>query len=215
LQKSDLQTRIWWCPTGPFSFLPIHAAGTYDGDNAECLSDYAISSYIPTLDSLLNPPPPNVAEPNVLAVIQSEMPDCRLNLSFASKELETIEQHVPTKWLTRLGTKATPTTVKSVLSSLPNASFAHFACHGLQDISNPLNSALLLGDGDLKVSKIMQARAPNASVAFLSACETAKGDRKIPDEAMHLAATMLFAGFRGVVGTMWSVYSVILVNSLN
>ena len=44
------------------------------------------------------------------------------------------------------------------------------------------------------------------SLAFLSACETAKGDSKTPDEAIHLAATLLFqlfAGFRGVVATMW------------
>jgi CHAT domain-containing protein len=40
-------------------------------------------------------------------------------------------------------------------------------------------------------------------LAFLSACETAKGDEKSPDEAMHLAATMIFAGFRGVIATMW------------
>jgi CHAT domain-containing protein len=140
----------------------------------------------------------------MLAVIQHEMPsDRRLNLPFTTKELDMIERHVPKKWLTRLGTKDAPTSMERVLSHLPDASFAHFACHGSQDIINPLNSALLLGDGDLKVSKIMQNNLPNASLVFLSACETAKGDENIPDEAMHLAATMLFVGFRGVVGTMW------------
>jgi CHAT domain-containing protein len=64
-------------------------------------------------------------------------------------------------------------------------------------------SALLLDDGDLKVSNIVGQHIPNASLAFLSACETAKGDQRTPDEVVHLAATMLFAGFRGVVGTMW------------
>jgi CHAT domain-containing protein len=116
-----------------------------------------------------------------------------------------IERHVPKTWLTKLGTKEEPASVGRVLSLLPDASFVHFACHGLQDLVDPLESALLLGDGDLKVSKIMQNSIQNASLAFLSACETAKGDEKIPDEAMHLAGTMLFAGFRGVVGTMWSV----------
>ena len=23
---------IWWCPTGPLAFLPLHAAGIYDLD---------------------------------------------------------------------------------------------------------------------------------------------------------------------------------------
>ncbi|KAJ7431489.1 hypothetical protein FB451DRAFT_421107 [Mycena latifolia] len=43
------------------------------------------------------------------------------------------------------------------------------------------------------------------SLAFLGACETAKGDRIVPDESMHLTATLLFAGFRGVVATMWTM----------
>jgi CHAT domain-containing protein len=141
----------------------------------------------------------------MVAVIQSEMPhNHQLDLHFASKELDTIKEHVPEEWLTSLVTN-TDTTVANVLSTLPSTSFAHFACHGRQDITNPLNSALILADGDLKVSKIMEIHIPNASLAFLSAGETAKGDTKLPDEAMHLAATMLFAGYRGVVGTMWSV----------
>jgi CHAT domain-containing protein len=139
-------------------------------------------------------------------VIQAEMPgDRRLDLPFTLKELAMIEQHVPKRWLTKLGTKDEPTSVGRVLSLLPDASFVHFACHGSKDLVNPLESALYLGDGDLKVSKIMQNPIQNASLAFLSACETAMGDEKVPDEAIHLAATMLFAGFRGVVGTMWSV----------
>ena len=94
---------------------------------------------------------------------------------------------------------------QSALTPLESASLTHFACHGSQDLINPLDSALHLSDGDLKVSKIMEQHMPTASLAFLSACETAKGDEKTPDEAIHLASTMLFTGFRGVVGTMWYV----------
>jgi CHAT domain-containing protein len=42
-----------------------------------------------------------------------------------------------------------------------------------------------------------------AYLAFLGACETAKGDREQSDQAIHLAATMLFVGFKSVVATMW------------
>ncbi|KAF8998730.1 hypothetical protein BDQ17DRAFT_1361830 [Cyathus striatus] len=52
-----------------------------------------------------------------------------------------------------------------------------------------------LKDGNLKISRIMEERMPNAALAFLCACETAM--------AMHLGATLLFSGFRGVVATMW------------
>ncbi|KAF8891114.1 CHAT domain-containing protein [Gymnopilus junonius] len=47
--------RIWWCPTGPFAFLPIHAAGIYyhgKSTPGTCLADFAVSSYIPTLSTL-------------------------------------------------------------------------------------------------------------------------------------------------------------------
>jgi len=30
--------------------------------------------------------------------------------------------------------------------------------------------------------------------------------KKLPDEAMHIAGTMLFGGFCSVVGTMWTIY---------
>ncbi|KAG2156776.1 uncharacterized protein EDB93DRAFT_1101209 [Suillus bovinus] len=41
--------------------------------------------------------------------------------------------------------------------------------------------------------------------AFLSACETAVGDFSTPDEVIHLAAGLQFAGVRSVVGTLWKV----------
>jgi CHAT domain-containing protein len=39
----------------------------------------------------------------------------------------------------------------------------------------------------------------------LSACQTATGDKALSDEAIHLAAGMLFAGYGGVIATMWSI----------
>jgi CHAT domain-containing protein len=94
--------------------------------------------------------------------------------------------------------------VQDVLSHLSSSHIVHFACHGKQDAVAPLESRLILHDGHpLKVSEIMKQPMPYASLAFLSACETAMGAEELPDEAMHLAASLLFAGFRGVVGTMW------------
>jgi len=51
----------------------------------------------------------------------------------------------------------------------------------------------------------MQQSMPNASLAFLSACETAMGNENLPDEVIHLGSTLLFAGFHGVIATMWWV----------
>src|ERR1700761_321687 len=41
--------------------------------------------------------------------------------------------------------------------------------------------------------------------AFLSACETATGEEKVSDEALHITAGMLAAGCRSAIGTMWSI----------
>ena len=83
----------------------------------------------------------------------------------------------------------------------------HFACHGYQDPHNPLESGFVMQDGMLAVAKLMSLSLENAFLAFLSACETAKADKAQPNQAIHLAATMLFAGFKSVVGTMWFVNS--------
>jgi CHAT domain-containing protein len=45
----------------------------------------------------------------------------------------------------------------------------------------------------------------DAEFAYLSACQTSTGDEQLSEEAVHLAAGMLAAGFKGVVATMWSI----------
>jgi CHAT domain-containing protein len=82
------------------------------------------------------------------------------------------------------------------------ANIVHLACHGVQDVSDATQSGFCLGDGRLTIPKIMELRLDNVSLAFLSACETAKGDQNQPDQVMHLAAAMLFSGFKSVVATM-------------
>lgn len=122
------------------------------------------------------------------------------------KELQMIKDRVPVEWLVTLGDSlAAPASIEAVLSSLSSSSIVHFACHGHQDVRRPLESSLILHDGDLKISRIMAHEMPNAKLAFLSACQTATGAQNLPDEVIHLAATLLFCGFRGVVATMWSV----------
>jgi len=90
-----------------------------------------------------------------------------------------------------------------VLSRITQANILHLASHGFQHPTDPLQSGFVLRDRMLTISELMALNHPNAFLAFLSACETAKGDEQQPDQAVHLAATMLFAGFRSVIGTMW------------
>jgi CHAT domain-containing protein len=189
---------LWWCPTGPFAFLPLHAAGRYHTEEPESVSDYVISSYTPTIKALLGDLPVYNDSFKMMVVIQSETPGQR-SLPYTLEELRKIETHVPEEELVKLVSGS----VQDVMLNLPATSIAHFACHGHQNSQNPLESALLLKDGPLKVSQIMRQSIPHGSLAFLSACQTAMGDENLPDEVIHLGATLLFAGFRGVVATMW------------
>ena len=81
----------------------------------------------------------------------------------------------------------------------------HLACHASQHEEIPLKSSIHLHDGPLELSEIIKKNLRNADFAFLSACQTSKGDAKLAEEAVHLASGMLAAGYRSVVGTMWSV----------
>lgn len=94
-------------------------------------------------------------------------------------------------------------TVDAVLQRLPNASIVHLACHGRQHPTSSLSSGFAFQDGPLTILQLMQVTTPKAFFAFLSACESAMGDRSQPDELVHLAAAFLFLGFKSIVGTLW------------
>ena len=96
-------------------------------------------------------------------------------------------------------------TVDVVLESMETFSWVHLACHASQEITNPLMSAIHLYDRPLTLSEIMKKKLPNAGLAFMSACQTSSGDENLPEEAIHLAAGMLAAGYRSVVATLWSI----------
>lgn len=188
-----------WCATGLFSFLPIHAAGCYDAGLVDCTSDYVISTYTPIIGVLLAPDPPPMEPFKVMAVIESS------SLPSTREELLKIEQYVAGDSLIKFGTPGTQASIETVASRLSAASIVHFACHGKQDSVKPLESGLEIGGKRLTIARIMKELVPNGSLAFLSACETAMGDKKIPDEAMNIGASLLFTGFRSVVATMWYV----------
>ncbi|KAJ7233553.1 CHAT domain-containing protein [Mycena rebaudengoi] len=163
--------RIWWCPTGPLAFLPIHAAGVYE------------------LQILV------VTQPSAKG--QSYLPGTQ-------EEIKCIQQHARGKahlqWLDE-----EMATIDKVQKGMTNSRWVHFACHGVQSDS-PTESALLLaGSSQLTLSNIIQLSLPNADLAFLSACQTATGSQELQDESVHLTAGMLLAGYRGVIGTMWSI----------
>ncbi|KAJ7197873.1 TPR-like protein [Mycena rebaudengoi] len=201
--------RIWWCPTGPLSFLPIHAAGLYGQSQApgSKLSDFLISSYTPSLTALIEGFRAHSgiqAELQLLAVTQSSAMG-QSYLPGTLDEIKYIQQHVKGKKVHLQWLDEEMATIDEVQEGMKNSRWVHFACHGVQSDS-PTESALLLaGSSRLTLSNIIQLSLPNADLAFLSACQTATGSQELQDESVHLTAGMLLAGYRGVIGTMWSI----------
>ena len=200
--------------------MPLHAAQSADGKRAS--TQFFVTSYTPTLEALITTQSSNVvtaADPNVVVVVQSAAEGFP-TLEFAKTEYARIQDVVPIKFMLNVdGTRVNPNngtipaledggraTIQCVLDRLNDTSIVHFACHGIQDAASPLDSALILSDGKLTISKMQSVlRTSPASLAFLSACESATGDASQPDEVIHMAAAMLSIGFRSTVATMWCV----------
>ncbi|KAI9574317.1 CHAT domain-containing protein [Boletus coccyginus] len=205
-------SRIFWCPTGPFMFLPIHGAGFYDTQHVQPghkVSDFVVSSYIPTLSILMLPPHSSTPPSSHLRLLTVRQPpsDGLSHLPGVATELTHIREVIagsPSAHITLV--ESPESTVEEVLELMKEADWVHFACHGIQDAVNPTNSGLCLADRRrLNLGDIIAVSRPHGGLAFLSACQTAMGDEHLSDEAIHITAGMLFAGYGGVIGTMWKI----------
>jgi CHAT domain-containing protein len=170
------------------------------------MSDYIVPSYAPTLTALLRAqqkPHNSIASQlklSVLALTYAEhptMPRLR-HVKQEASEIAAIAAAANISCHVEL-----EATKSQASAAFMTANLLHIASHGVQDESDPLKSAFILADGRLSTSEIMDMNLDNAFLAFLSACETAKGDQNYADEVIHLAATLVFAGFKSVVATMW------------
>ena len=199
--------RICWCPTGPLAFLPIHAAGLYDTAEAGSkVFDFVISSYTPTVSALLQPTSFNRNHPKILAVAQGQQSiDNFSALPSTRAEIRLVGKRAVENSVEFIVAEDDEGTVEYVLEEMKKCHWVHLACHGTQDLDNPTKSAFILADGNLELAEIIKHPLPHAEFAFLSACQTATGDPKLAEEAVHLAAGMMLAGYRSVIATMWSI----------
>jgi hypothetical protein len=210
--------RLFLCPTGMLTFLPIHVAGIYGRSSQQqeniCLSDFCVTSYTPTLGASIQTSRQSArisrADTRVL-LAAAPSPTAHNVLPAASREVEIVASIVPPHGILANGGLSVPSAVEyastahDVLRLLPETTILHLACHGKQNPSAPLESGFVMQDRMVHISDLIRLELTKARLAFLSACETAQGDLRHPDEILHLAATMLIVGFTSVVGTMWSM----------
>ncbi|KAJ7870440.1 CHAT domain-containing protein, partial [Mycena leptocephala] len=188
--------RLWWLPTGAFIRLPLHA----------CAPTYQfIHSYTATLGSLLEAysrkPSTDVPKVGIIGVAKTG-PGGYNYLMGVEPEVKNIIAAIKNTAVECLVTEqATPDAVKL---QLQGCSWIHLACHGTQDLIQPTKSRLLLYGGTLELETILRMPLSNAELSF-SACQTAMGDVGLVNESFHLGGGFVAAGFRGAIGTLWSM----------
>ncbi|KZT04056.1 uncharacterized protein LAESUDRAFT_786379 [Laetiporus sulphureus 93-53] len=156
-------SRIFWCPTGPLAFLPIHAAGIYGTAESNIkLSEFAISSYTPTLSALILPSEDNIPQNNhLLAVAQPSSDGQFFQLPGTQKKISKIKERLKRLSSMQVLLVESDGRKDDVLDKLQKCSWAHFACHGIQDLQNPVNSGLQLANNQhLKLSDIVRVTHP-------------------------------------------------------
>jgi CHAT domain/Tetratricopeptide repeat len=199
---------IWWCPTGPLTALPVHAAGHYTETGtaafpADSVPGRAVSSYTSSLSALLRAEetrPP--AHSRQLIVAMPDTPGHR-PLPGISAEVAALDRYLSAAETDKLtGPDATRV---SVLRALATHSHIHFACHGTQHPVEPSRSGLALCDGMLTTTDIASIRSSGPELVVLSACQTATANVRLTDEPKQLFAQLQYLGYRSVISTMWAV----------
>jgi len=194
--------RMWWIPTGPLGFLPLHAA---DGQApGESTLSRVVSSYTPSVRALAHARTRAGSERSAQTLVvgmpctpgEADLPDALLEAKLVSQRAPGARELI--------GPDAT---CAAVMAALPDSAWAHFACHAVTAPS-PSDSQLLLHDHDqrqLTVSAVSRLRLDRAELAYLSACHTAVSAADLADEVIHIASAFHMAGFRQVIGTLWAV----------
>ena len=195
----DAWPRVWWCPVGILTYLPLHAAGHHGdftaGDPATAASprtvtDRVISTYIPTLRGLAyarHHSPESSAGTLIVAVPDAPGVPPLPGVAAEAQELSAL---MPSARVITAPTRA------DVIEALPRHAIAHFACHGYANWDAPAASTLVLPDfgvAPLTVADI-GALELTGSLAYLSACDTTVTAPALADEAIHITGAFHLAG---------------------
>lgn len=168
-----------------------------------CAADYMISSYTPSITALANayrdPPRSSVgAEADATLLVAVPSASGYAPLPNTAREVDLVREIVGSAQVLAGDVRA-----DTFLDALRSAKFLHLACHGKQDAQDALRSGFVFHDEMVRLETLMDAKVERGCFAFFSACESAMGDKTLPDEAISLAAAMFFIGYRSIVGTLW------------
>jgi len=235
-QDGPLSTwpHICWIPTGVLSLYPMHAAGLGLHKKSN-LVNYAISSYAPSLRSLIRRSramshgstsglaPPSSPSAVALAMINTpglppeglwENPEDapeRRNwpvLKYSREEVALVHRFFPLPDMAGIGTEFNPTTKEAITALEAGIPIVHLSCHGYINYMYPSNSIILFRDweDDPLTVKVIDNLNIKSELVLLSACFTANsGVDNLQDESLQLTSSLFDAGFPRVVGSLWGV----------
>jgi CHAT domain-containing protein/tetratricopeptide (TPR) repeat protein len=214
--------RLVCVPCGLLGLLPLHAALVPISSTSELtepLVDVVQVSYAPSARiwargrrRAINSP----VEKTDALIVGDPQPQSRGTppLPGARDEAQAISALMPQTIRGRVsmltGEVATLSGVLDVLrGQCATLTHAHFACHGLAELSNPQASGMLLAHGARLMARDLLA--PTAAhfarlrLVALSACRTALVGTELPDEAIGLPAAWLQAGAECVLASLWPI----------
>jgi hypothetical protein len=199
--------RLWWCPTGALTLLPIHAAGYHH--STDTVLDRVVSSYTPTVRALTHARTgKTTTHPAKILIIALPDTPKQTPLPGATAERDLLTTTFTPDTCTVLTDQ--DATRRTVLTHLGGHRWLHASCHGTQNLADPATGGLLPHDwntsGLITVTDLTRTDHTGGEFAFLSACKTATGGVTNLDEAITTASALHHAGWRHVIGTLWSVW---------
>ena len=185
-------------------FLPLHAAWIEDEicpAGRRYALDHIHFTYAPNAKSLIA----------ARALSHYVQPDTILAIDNPLNDLPNSKREVNAA-IDSFGDRTTlshqEATIAAVKAQLSKHAIAHFSCHGTANLTEPLNSGLLMSDGLLTLKDIFAlnlAETGGLRLAVLSACETGLQGIENADEAIGLPTGLLQAGVAAVIASLWSV----------
>ncbi|KAL8366742.1 hypothetical protein RB595_010551 [Gaeumannomyces hyphopodioides] len=204
---------VWWVPTGALTRFPLHAAGHHLRRTGETAVDRVVSSYASSVKAIIHSrrrphQAPAAGEFQNAVVVAMQNTPKQQRLEHANDEINAVVTICESMGLPPNRPRPYKADVSSALKA---CRVFHFAGHGSTHPTEPLQSQLLLDDWDLEPFTVANLLETNLTskppfLAYLSACGTGQIlDEASVDESIHLASAYQLAGFRHVVGTLWSV----------
>ena len=199
LAQSQLKTLVFVLDS---SLRNIPMAALYDGQQ------YLVQKYAIALTPGLQLLAPKSLERTQLKALTGGLTEARQGFSAlenVGKELEQIHSEVPSTVL--LNQEFTNATVQKEIRSVPFP-VVHLATHG-QFSSNKEETFILTWDDRLNIDDLGsllrdrdQSQTNAIELLVLSACQTAKGDKRA---ALGLAGVAIRAGARSTIASLWSI----------